>query len=207
MKKLLARLISKMPLNSIRVNLYRLLGYKIASGARIGFGTVIFVRHAVIGRSIIRHSNHIFGPMEFHLGDGTRIGAHNEIHCVAGFSSGKFEMVEGSSISSGHVVDATGGVKIGAYTRVAGRASQFWTHGGQRKRTDILIGERCYIGSAVRFSQGVTIGDNCFVGLSATITKSFPEPDCLIAGFPATVVKRGITARLSLRSSQTSSAD
>ena len=96
------------------------------------------------------------------------------------------------------MIDATGGFILKDFSRIAGRSSQFWTHGGQRPETTITINEKCYIGSGVLFAQGVSIAENTFVGLGSVVVDSFDEPDVLLFGHPAQIVKKGIIARKSL---------
>lgn len=83
-------------------------------------------------------------------------------------------------------------------TRVAGIGSQFWTHGGQRKKTEIVINKKCYIGSAVKFGQGVEISENSYIGLGSVVIDTFDLPNVLIFGNPARIVKKDIIARQSL---------
>ncbi len=86
---------------------------------------------------------------------------------------------------------------IVAFSRIAGLGSQFWTHGGQRENSEIVIGRKCY-----RFCgagcPGVAVADNTYVGLGSVVVHSSYEQGVLLAGNAARVVKRGITARKSL---------
>ena len=71
---------------------------------------------------------------------------------------------------------------------IAGRESQFWTHGNGINKT-VEIGESCYIGSASRFSPGAKVGNNVIVGMGSVVTKQIDCNNAMVAGIPAKVVK------------------
>jgi acetyltransferase-like isoleucine patch superfamily enzyme len=148
---------------------------------------------AVIGKFC-----HFHGKLTLKIAKGSKIGRQNIIYS-SGKGGGICELGCNSHITNGHLIDATGNFVLGAYSRIAGKDSQFWTHGGQRDRSDIVIGEKCYIGSAVCIAQGVTIADNTYIGLGSVVVYNSEEPGVLLAGNPAKVVKRGIIARKSLQ--------
>lgn len=201
MKKYLAVLISIIPINSIRIILYNLIfGYSISLSAKIGFGTVICIKKARISKATVGRFNHFTGPFELDVGENTEIGSFNKFTSIKSVQNSPFCHIGTSvHITNHHLFDASGGLSIGNSTRIAGMNSQFWTHGGQRSKSTLTIGERCYIGSAVKFAQGTSVADNSFVGLGSVVVDSFEERDVLISGFPAVIVKRGIVARRSLQ--------
>lgn len=52
----------------------------------------------------------------------------------------------------------------------------------------INIGDNCWIGSKVTFTDGSSIGNRCVVGAGSVVTKKFPD-NVLIVGSPAKIVK------------------
>lgn len=193
-------LISIMPCNTARIFFYRFFrGYDISFSSKIGFGTLIHVKSAVIRNAGIGRFNRFTGPFHLLVESGVNIGSTNSFVCLPGKDRNSVCRIgERAHITEQHLIDATGGFTLGESSRIAGRGSQFWTHGGQRSETAIAIQEKCYIGSAVRITQGVNIPENTYVGLGSVVVDSFDEPGTLIFGNPAKVVKKGITARKSL---------
>ncbi len=91
-------------------------------------------------------------------------------------------------ITGCHYFDIAGSMTIGSRTWIAGRGSQFWTHGAG-VAGNISIGKGCYIASAVRFSPGSAVSDNTIVAMGAVVTKEFDQPNIMIAGVPANIIK------------------
>lgn len=205
----LARVVSRTPSNTLRVALYRLLfRYRIASGARVGFGTLIAVGKASIGRARIGRRNTFSGPFTLCIGEGVEIGQENLIVCGDWAAEEKFSesgyersctLEAGSMITSSHFIDAVGGFLLGAGSWIAGRGSQFWTHGAGVRDRGVSIGARCYIGSAVRLAPGAAVADESVVAIGSVVTKKFANGRVLIAGVPASVVREDYESPLAGR--------
>jgi len=195
----LAALISAMPLNALRVFLYRrLMGYQIASKAKIGFGTLIAAWKMEAGPCRIGKFNLFIGPFQCVIGEGAKIGSRNSFLCGewtlkddpgGELYSRVFKLGRECLITEGHHFDLVGKLEIGDSTWIAGRGSQFWTHGPQARENTVRIGSGCYIGSCVRFVPGAQVGENSMVGLGSVVTKAFTQQSVLIAGNPAKMVK------------------
>lgn len=199
MKNIFSLVVAAIPFNFLRVGLYRLFpGYKIDFGSRLGIFTVINVRKCTIRKARIGRFCKFTGKFSLDIGEGANVGHRNRIYSSGRGIAGCCSIGAQSHITNNHLIDATSDFTLGAFSRIAGQGSQFWTHGGQREKTEIVIGVKCYIGSAVRFAQGVTICDNTYVGLGSVVVHSSDEQGVLLAGNPAKVVKRNITARKSL---------
>ncbi len=200
MKKYVALLISVIPINILRVVLYNMLmGYKISYSSKIGIGTIIANRTVSINRASIGMFNTYIGGFDLVIDEGTKIGNSNEFVCTSGrVGSAYCKIGRNVHITKNHFFDTSGGITIKDYTRIAGRGSQLWTHGGQREKTEIVINEKCYVGSAVKIAQGVEIAENSFIGLGSVVVDTFDEPNVLIFGHPAKIVKENIIARKSL---------
>jgi serine acetyltransferase len=89
-------------------------------------------------------------------------------------------------IASGHRIDFTDRVTIGASTVIGGRGSALWTHSRQRTRP-IVIGTHCYLGSGVQVAPGTELADFSVVSLGAVLMGRFKESRMLILGNPARV--------------------
>jgi acetyltransferase-like isoleucine patch superfamily enzyme len=196
-KILLAVLISVLPFNALRVQGYRLLGYKIER-ARIGFATIIAVDEATLEACTIGPFNLFAGPMKIHIHRGASIGNRNEFICGYWVLREEYrdahylrslEVCEEALITSRHYFDLSGSLRLGARSWIAGIDSQFWTHGIGVMDRDIQIGSDCYVGSAVRFSPGSSIGDQVVVAMGSVVSGSVPENNALIGGAPARVLK------------------
>lgn len=195
----LARFICVLPMNAVRVFLYRaLFGYRITD-SRLGWGTILDVEAADITDSRIGKRNQFLGPMRVVIKEGSRIGNRNVFNCGwwtfdettnKGHPFGRSLLIGMNTlITSNHHFDVAGTVAIGDRSWIAGSASQFWTHGAGSEERDITIGKRCYIGSASLFSPNTRIGDNCLVGLGSVVTKRFEIDNAVIAGQPASVIR------------------
>lgn len=196
--KYVGYIISLFPSNNFRIFLYRnLFGYHIYK-SHIGWRTIIIVDKAKIIESKIGKNVLFNGPMEINLKTGSWIKNNNTFLCgkwakTQSFTEIKYrrylEIGEGSSVSKDHYFDVAGSIVIGKYTKIAGRNSQFWTHGAHATDRDIRIKDNCYIGSAVRFSPGSSIGNNSIVGLGSIVTKKFVANNLFIGGHPAKIIK------------------
>jgi acetyltransferase-like isoleucine patch superfamily enzyme len=199
MHLLVAAGISVLPTSGMRCLGYRLLfGYQIRN-ARLGFGTIILVRKASLDGCRIGKFNRFIGPMTVSIGRNTEIGPLNEFTCgywtLSEESSHSayrrhLEVGEDVVVTTHHHFDVAGALVVGSRSWIAGRGSQFWTHGAGVTDRNISIGNDCYISSAVRFAPGSGVCDNCLVGLGSVVVGAIEETHALIAGVPAKVLKR-----------------
>lgn len=200
-KKILALAISRLPGGGLRLAAYRaLLGYRFGPGTRLGWGVLIAVDSFECGANVnIRRNTEFMGPIKVSLGDHTFIGRFNKIECGdnAGDASQAHmnyarEFVTGhdSLINESHLFDVLGRIELGHGSWIAGFASQFLTHGAGTMNRDIIIGERCFLGSAVRFAPGSGVGNGVVVGMGAVVTKRIPDHDVVVGGLPAKVIKQ-----------------
>jgi len=189
------------PFARLRGWLYGLIpGYKIALSASIGWLTVVDVGALSLGpRSHIGRRCHLRGPMSVALGADAVLGDDNRVECGAWYAevdpadapcAREFVLGQEAHVTSDHYFDALGGIYVGEGSWIAGRGSQFWTHGLGVKDRSITIGRHSYIASAVRFAPGARIGDLVVVGLGSVVVGDMSlRHRALIAGVPATVVR------------------
>jgi acetyltransferase-like isoleucine patch superfamily enzyme len=195
----MAVFVSTLPSNSLRCTIYRrLFGYKIV-GTKVGLFTVIAVDEANLSNCTIGRFNKFVGPMRLQISDGAEIESHNVIECGEWAADAShhaqyaktMQIGKNARITSYHFFDVAGCIVLGDGSWIAGRGSQFWTHGVGVVDRDIQIGKKSYVGSAVRFAPGSGVGDNVIVGLGSVVTKMILTSNALISGIPAMVVKEG----------------
>ena len=179
-----------------KIPIYRLaFGYEIGRGVRIGFSPLIGVKRCCIGGDARIGSGNLFvGVGELTIGSHARIGFLNVFRGGERITIGPYatvlrqnvfnsiidqdfshpvrsvlELGRGSSVSSGHWLDFSAGLRVGDNAIIGGRNSSFWTHNRQRGRP-ISIGRNCYLGSEVRVAPGVEIAPFCVVALGSVLT-------------------------------------
>jgi acetyltransferase-like isoleucine patch superfamily enzyme len=197
-----ALLVAVIPSGRLRVLLYRhFLGYEIAPGARIGPLNLIACAIFRLGPgSTIGRLNVFRGAFAFSAGPRLFVGHGNAFACPDRLDGPSLadrgyarEIAFGADclVNDRHFLDAHGRITVGDGTWLAGRDSQFFTHGASARDRDIAIGAGSFIGSAVRFAPGSGVGDGCVVGIGSVVVGPVTGDEALIAGFPARVV-RGI---------------
>ena len=190
------------PLNFIRVAALRVMPQvTLGQSIRIGWGCRIAVDKLVVGDNVtVGRLNRFVGPVSIIIGSGTQIGARNRIGC-SGWVSDKRYAEQGYArtlrvgrnclVTDDHLFDCAGLVKIGEGTWFAGSASQVWTHGVGIAERDVIIGSRCYLGSAVRLAPGARLGDECILSLGSVLSGDLSAARCaMVAGMPAKVIKQ-----------------
>lgn len=192
-----AALIALVPLNGLRLFLYRrLLGYRIGAGARIAPLTLLACRSVELGPGArIGRLNVFKGDFALTAGSGFFVGDFNVFICpwdLAGKArgyAGTLDFGADCVVNDWHYLDVHGTIRIGDGSWIAGRASQFYTHGVSVTDRDITIGAGCFVGSAVRFAPGSGIGDRNIVGIGSVVLGRIEADESLISGFPAAPVR------------------
>jgi acetyltransferase-like isoleucine patch superfamily enzyme len=168
---------------------------RIGDGARIGhFNAFYHVEELDIGREVSVGFLNLFRGGRIRLGEYVSVLRMNLINAIrdADTSEGNPESVLelglAAIVTSGHRIDFTDRVVIGAGTVIGGQGSALWTHSRQRTRP-ILIGAHCYLGAGVQIAPGVEVADMCVVSLGAVLIGRFSQPRSLIVGNPARAVR------------------
>ncbi len=194
---LAAALVALVPVNAVRLLLYRrLFGYRIAPGARIGPLTLLACRSVTLGpRASIGRLNVFKGDFALDAGADLFVGDFNVFISPWNLRGkrrgyvGELSFGDACLVNDGHYLDVHGTIRIGDGSWLAGRASQFYTHGVSVTDRDITIGAGCFVGSAVRFAPGSGVGDRNIVGLGSVVLGRIVAEESLISGFPAAVVR------------------
>lgn len=106
----------------------------------------------------------------------------------------EFKLGIHSRITKGHHFDCNGGVYIQEFTTIAGKGSQFLTHGidlvGNTQKADsIKIGKYSFIGTKSIFLMGSSVPDYSLVAAGAVVSKKLDQPYRIYAGVPAKEIK------------------
>ena len=98
------------------------------------------------------------------------------------------------------ILDGTGGLKIGDYCNISSGA-QIYTHdtvkwalsGGQAEyeRSQVQIGDCCYIGPQTVIAKGVIIGEHSVIGACSFINKDVPSY-AIVVGIPGRIIGKVI---------------
>lgn len=190
------RIIKHLPLNSFRIFLLKkIFNYSIGKNVKIG-KTIINCAKVTIGDNVYIASKNVIVCNELSIGDNTSIHSANVIQGNANFSIGN-----NSRIINNHHFDVWDDIQIGNNSWIAGKNSQFWTHGSihtktRNKNLSIVIKDDVYVGSACSFAPGVVIESVNLIGLGSVVTRSFTANETIIAGNPALIVKEAIDWRI-----------
>ncbi|MCW8886638.1 MAG: hypothetical protein OQK12_15535 [Motiliproteus sp.] len=201
LRKLYILILAYQPSNGLRSFFYNILdGYEIKN-SKIGWGTVINVHKFKVCNSSIGKRNKFLGPMLVDINDNSIIGNMNQFICGDWVSSSSatppfkrsLVLERKSWITGEHYFDIAGMIKIEEKSTIAGRRSEFWTHGVGASDRDIIIGGNSYIGSGCKFAPGSSICNGTLVQIGTIITQKFKEQNVIIAGEKSKIVKRNST--------------
>jgi acetyltransferase-like isoleucine patch superfamily enzyme len=180
--------------SAIKLPIYRrLFGFDIAKDARIGVSVLDVDRLSVgpgarIGHlnvltrskrvvlergALVDYGNIIRGGDEVVLDRWATVFRFNVLNSIPDAeldapADPRLYLGPGAYVVSGHRLDFTDRITIGANTIVAGRNSSLWTHNRQ-ETNPISIGEYCYLGSEVRLAPGAKLGPYAILGLGAVL--------------------------------------
>lgn len=194
-KSIFLKIIKQLPTNSLRIFLLKkIFRYSIGKNVKIG-KVIINCNKVTIGDNVYIASSNIISCNELSIGQKTAIHSGNVFQGSANFSIGT-----NSRIINNHYFDLYNDIEIGNNTWIAGKGSQFWTHGSIHtkngtKDLSIKINNDVYIGSATLFTPGVIIESVNLIGLGSVVSGIFSESNTIIAGNQAKVIKQNIDWR------------
>lgn len=192
LKKNVLKIIKRIPNNSLRISLLRVL-FKYSIGENVTIGkSIINCKNVKIGDNVYIADKNVFSCNELVVGDNTKIHFNNKF-----IGSTSIKIGSDSRIINNHYFDLWNSINIGNGTWIAGKESEFWTHGStntmnSEKSLSIEIGDNIYIGSRCLFAPGVKINSNNLIGLGSVITGNFQFSNTIIFGNPAKVVKKNV---------------
>lgn len=198
----LVYVVARTPTSGLRCALYRFFFKYQIIDTYIGYGTEIYVESFHCERARLGENNRFRGSMRVFISPDVTVASGNVFDCgdwakdkdPAGTERYARTLIfsEGVKVSHDHFFDVVGHLEVGPHSWLAGRGSQFWTHGPGDKLRSIHIGANCYVGSAVRVAPGSRIGDRCLVGMGSVVSGEFADSDCLVGGVPAQVIRKEI---------------
>ena len=193
-----------MPWFARRRLLNALLNITIHKTAYIGF-SIVLARSGIMHKySKILNFTFVNEIDKFIMKDYSKIGEKNWItgssavlkKGYAASPSRKCEFILGvhSRVTAEHYFDCNGGVYIGDFTTIAGKDSQFLTHGidlveNVQKADSIEVGKYCFIGTKSLFLMGTSLPDYSLLAAGAVVSKKNREPYGVYAGVPAKRIK------------------
>jgi acetyltransferase-like isoleucine patch superfamily enzyme len=195
-KLVILKCIKYIPLSSVKVFLLKqIFDYSIGNNVKIG-KSIINCNKVTIGDNVNIANKNVISCNALSIGSNTVIHSGNVILGSANFTIGT-----NSRIINNHYFDLWNDISIGNNTWIAGKNSQFWTHGSIHTKTgnkdlSIVIEDDVYIGSSSCFAPGVKIESVNLIGLGSVVTTDFTQNRTIIAGNPAKVVKQEIDWRL-----------
>jgi acetyltransferase-like isoleucine patch superfamily enzyme len=200
--------------SALKVRWYRLRGYRIGRGVRLGFGAVVCGRDVAIGdgtqvgfftivrgRTVTLGRRVQLGAMTFldvpriRIGDDTRI---NEQVFVGGLQrpDSVFEVGRNCQIMQMTFINPAVSVTIGDDSGIGGHCLVFghtsWLSRFEGYPVDfqpVTIGRSVSIAWGVFLLPGTVIEDGAVVGARSVVSRRIP-PRCLAVGYPARVVAR-----------------
>jgi len=179
-------------------------GYEIHPTARIGWSWIFPDKLVLREGARIGHFNVALRLARIELGAHALIGRNNWITGFPRSDARHFahrtdrdpalRLGTHAAITKGHHFDCTDRIEIGGFTTIAGYRSQFLTHSIDvtKNRQDcapIVIGEYCFVGTAVVALAGSRLPARSVLGAMALLNRPHTEPGWLYAGVPAVPVK------------------
>lgn len=200
---------------------YKLKGYRMGKGVKLGIGSVIIGNDVEIGEgfnlgflSVVKARKIGLGrfakigamtlidTVRFELGEDSRI---NEQVFIGGIKTPESSLVIGKRaiIMQMSFINPTMPITIGDDTGIGGHCLLF-THGSWSSALDgfpvtyapIKLEDKVWLPWRVFVLPGVTIGEGCVIGADSTVSKSIPAHS-LAAGSPAKVLKSDYPKKLS----------
>lgn len=143
------------------------------------------ILHGILGE--MGEGVRIQGPIAFHYGKHTKIGAHT-------FANFNFTVQDDAEVTIGEHCNFGPNVTIvtPVHPMVASERRAIRTASGEEKllcwAKPVHIGKDCWFGASVTVCPGVTIGDNCVIGAGAVVTRDIPA-NSFAAGVPCRVIR------------------
>ena len=204
MKRIIALFGMFLPWPLRRAILRSYFGYEIADTCRIGF-SLLYPKRLVMKDGARIGSLTVCKDIDLlELGESASVG---NLTWITGFPSGttghfehqfdrRPELLLGahSAITNRHLIDCTERIRIGAFTTVAGFASQLLTHSinletNRQEASPITIGTYCFLGTNCVLLGGSVLPDYSVLAAKSLLNKEYQESCYLYGGVPAKPIK------------------
>lgn len=178
-------------------------GFSIGRGARIG-RSLIAAGEVILGDgAVIGHLTVVKGLSRLELGENARLGNLNWVTAVPKDTPGHFAhrpdrdpslvIEREAAITHRHLIDCTGGVRIGAFATFAGWHSQVISHSfdfraSRQDAAPITVGQYAFVGSRCILLKGSSLPERSVLGAGSVYEGTDDTPHGLYRGNPATRV-------------------
>lgn len=175
-------------------------GFAIGRGARIG-RSLIGARTLVLGDgAVVGHLTVVKGLSRLELGENARLGNLNWVTAVPAATPGHFQHLPDrdpsltiereAAITHRHLIDCTGGVRIGAFATFAGWHSQVISHSfdfraARQDAAPVTVGRHAFVGSRCILLKGSALPDRSVLGAGSVYEGQDTRPFGLYRGNPA----------------------
>lgn len=200
MRLLVQLLLWPLPWSLRRPLLGLIPGFRIAKRARIGF-SLIGARHVTLEEGAeIGHLTLVKGLARLEMQANARLGNLNWVTAVPKAAPQHFthlpdrdpSLIVGreAAITHRHLIDCTGGVRIGAFATFAGWHSQIVSHSfdfraARQDAAPIAIGAHSFVGSRCILLKGSALPDRSVLGAGSVYEEDDDRPLGLYRGNPA----------------------
>ncbi len=205
---LLVVLVGVLPASPLKNALLRRLGWRVGADASIGPCLFVRIGSAEVGEgAAIGPFNVVRDLQSFELGDGAIMGQWNWLSAasplvqgIGGSEVGAFRLGRHSAVTSRHYMDASGGIRIGEFTTVAGVRSTIITHGidlqlSRQSVRGCSIGDYALVGSNVKLVPGAHVPDRSLVAMGSVVIPGLDATDSLYRGVPATPAAKRLVGK------------
>ncbi|UIP07459.1 hypothetical protein LY632_03415 [Erythrobacter sp. SDW2] len=178
-------------------------GFTIGRGARIGRSLIGAHALALGDGAVIGNLTVVKGLSRLELGENARLGNLNWITAVPKDTPGHFVHLpqrdpsliieREAAITHRHLIDCTGGVRIGAFATFAGWHSQVISHSfdfraSRQDAAPVTVGEYAFVGSRCILLKGSSLPDRSVLGAGSVYEGDDAQSHGLYRGNPATRV-------------------
>ena len=172
-----------MPLNFVRIAMYRSIGYKIGHQCQIGFGTIIVLdRMECDNFTYIGRNNVIIGRFDLSIGENTYIGNGNMLSGAKilrsdveplQFDRATFEVESHCHIADRCIFNVLGNISIDTGTTIQDGVTVYATRGQDADKRSVYIGKNCHIGSFSAFLSGASIANDTTVTSNSIVQSRY----------------------------------
>lgn len=183
-----------------RYFLKKLLGYEIHQSAKLSRLCLVVADHVVVDSGAAIGVGSIIKCVGLVLSEHAIVGRNNRVYSPAAIrpidttESGYLRLERHSALTHGHLLDVSGGIRIGEYATVAGHGSQLLCHSiDLRSSTQISrrieIGAYAFVGTRSVLLGGSALPERSVLGAGSVLRESYTVGLTLFSGVPATAIR------------------
>lgn len=211
--------IGLLPHSTLKISaLRRICRWTIDPTARVGpcilhnVDSLVLQEHATLGLSAFSNLQ------KLQLGRNSVIGHWNWVSAAPqlltpglaatpGARPAELCLEDSAAVTSRHYLDCSGGVRIGAFSVMAGVRSTIVTHQVDTLRSEqeirpVTIGRYCLVGSNVKLVPGAAVPDRSTIAMGSVVVGRLEDEGMLYGGVPARRIKDISSGRYFSRSTR-----